>query len=270
MAPYTELPTPTSIRLLYIDANQGPDILCKLSVYSLSNHPTYSALSYTWGSPSPKATAQGINADKCCSITVDGQPFMVTRNLADFLRICRISNRDLTKEPLWIDAVCINQADMGEKTQQVRLMKQIYSQATSVFVWLGDELRNGDAARTLSLLAVVCKMCSQVGDEADCWDSTVPTIKFRTSDGDEVASRGIPWEERRAIMSFLRRTWFSRIWIVQEIVVAKSITVQWGEISFPWELLLEAASAIETTALGDYIKMAEETDNHAGRGCDGK
>jgi len=45
---------------------------------------------------------------------------------------------------LWVDALCINQADPDEKTQQVRRMDKIYSKANHVLVWLGDDYENSE------------------------------------------------------------------------------------------------------------------------------
>ncbi|KAH7304461.1 heterokaryon incompatibility protein-domain-containing protein [Stachybotrys elegans] len=269
MALYDKLPTPTSIRLLRIEAHPGTEVTCTLSVYSLSNQPTYNALSYTWASPSSEAMAQEVNADEFCPITLNGLPTMVTRNLSDFLHCFKSSKQEDKNGLLWIDAVCINQSDVGEKTHQVRLMAQIYRQATTVYVWLGKQLSNESAIDTLSLLAVICEMCSRVDKDVDAWDCASPMLMKRASDGEVLPpSFGIPWGERRKILSFLRRTWFSRIWIVQEVVVAKSVSMLWGDIFIPWDLAVKAASYIETTALGDYIKAAGEIDCHTERGCD--
>lgn len=53
----------------------------------------------------------------------------VTRNLNMALRRLRLNN-----EPrrLWADAVCINQADMGEKSKQIPLMVEIFQGASRV------------------------------------------------------------------------------------------------------------------------------------------
>jgi hypothetical protein len=40
---------------------------------------------------------------------------------------------------MWIDAVCIDQGNNEEKTQQVGIMKEIYRCATQVLIWLGKE-----------------------------------------------------------------------------------------------------------------------------------
>lgn len=51
---------------------------------------------------------------------------------------------------VWVDAICINQADseVQEKEQQILLMKDIYSQAGRVFIWLGKGTKESDEALT--------------------------------------------------------------------------------------------------------------------------
>lgn len=85
----------------------------------------YEALSYTWGSPLPVRTIH-LNSKKFC----------VTPSLHAALQHLR-----RVDEPriLWVDAVCINQFDFAERSQQVGLMRRIYSQASSVCVWLGAQ-----------------------------------------------------------------------------------------------------------------------------------
>jgi hypothetical protein len=120
----------------------------------------FHALSYTWGDLNHKQT-----------IMVNDQPFQVNQNLYDFLdQIWRIADLSThgeevsdksslhdvfrreylsmygeeisvspTTEALhwWIDAICINQDDVDEKSEQVPRMGQLYSSASQVWVWLG-------------------------------------------------------------------------------------------------------------------------------------
>jgi hypothetical protein len=84
----------------------------------------YEALSYCWGDPSDVTP-----------ISINGQPSEVTKGLASALGRLRLPNRGRT---LWADALCINQKDTAERSQQVGLMRRIYELATRVVVWLGD------------------------------------------------------------------------------------------------------------------------------------
>ncbi|PMD66822.1 uncharacterized protein K444DRAFT_580185 [Hyaloscypha bicolor E] len=113
------------IRLLELLAGRWmEDVCCKLQIVSLDDNPTYDALSYVWGDPG--------DTDK---ITVDGCSFQATRNLIGGLRRLR-SSRDAII--LWVDAICIDQANNQEKMQQVGIMADIYMSASSVQIFLGE------------------------------------------------------------------------------------------------------------------------------------
>lgn len=86
--------------------------------------PTWKALSYTWGSPSDKVL-----------ISVNDRPFEVTRNLFSALLRLRYVDRRRT---LWIDAICIDQSNLGERSVQVQQMPLIYQSASGVLIWLGE------------------------------------------------------------------------------------------------------------------------------------
>jgi Heterokaryon incompatibility protein (HET) len=96
-------------------------------------------LSYTWRDPHPVLTQQrGLNWDESPEnvILCDGPRLAITRNLSDALHQFRQIG---ILRPLWIDAVCINQADLDERGIQVAVMGAIFSNAEEVLVWLGAE-----------------------------------------------------------------------------------------------------------------------------------
>lgn len=68
---------------------------------------------------------------------------MVTENLEIALRHLRLPDKALT---LWVDALCIDQSDEMEKTEQVQQMREIYSRATLVLAWLGPAAGYSDIA----------------------------------------------------------------------------------------------------------------------------
>lgn len=133
------------IRLLTLRRGEWQDdIDCGLHVVSLDENPKYEALSYTWGSGSSTKP-----------IFVNSNEVRVTVNLEAALRHIRSANRSHT---LWIDALCINQDDVAEKTHQVALMGEMYKGCTSCYAWLGcpDEYFEG---RQRSPDELVLKMC---------------------------------------------------------------------------------------------------------------
>jgi Heterokaryon incompatibility protein (HET) len=120
-------PSKAEIRLLILHPGSiAVPITCHLTVVSLRQRDLdYEALSYCWGDPSDSET-----------ITLQDRPFPIRSNL--FRALCRL--RQAVKEPrtLWVDAVCINQTDIAEREQQVKLMGEIYSRTSNCIIWLGE------------------------------------------------------------------------------------------------------------------------------------
>ncbi|CAG9939676.1 unnamed protein product [Clonostachys rosea f. rosea IK726] len=117
------------IRLLTILSTE-PEISCLLEVADLGDAKKFNALSYVWGDPAVTDT-----------ILVNGHKIQVTTNLVSALqcapRHLRESKHAMSLK-LWVDAICINQEDINEKSHQVSLMKDIYSQSGVVLCWLGS------------------------------------------------------------------------------------------------------------------------------------
>jgi Heterokaryon incompatibility protein (HET) len=121
-----------SIRVLDIqreddDSDDTPGILHgNLRVVNLIDKPAFTALSYVWGIyRSPPHT---INVN-CSSVPITPNCWLALRRL----------RRNFAPLTIWVDSICINQDDKREKETQIPLMDDIYSSATSVYIWLGDE-----------------------------------------------------------------------------------------------------------------------------------
>lgn len=98
----------------------------------LGNHlrlPAYLAVSYVWGT--------GPSLLRSHEVIVDEQRLPITANI----HACLLSYRGLTPNSIryWIDAICINQEDIHEKSAQVPLMRDIFHLAIGVPIWLGEE-----------------------------------------------------------------------------------------------------------------------------------
>ncbi|PVH71318.1 HET-domain-containing protein, partial [Cadophora sp. DSE1049] len=118
-------PLKTEIRLVTVLPGMWEDrIQCEISVASLKANPEYEALSYSWGNPELKEP-----------IWVGDKQIGVTSNCLKALRRFRSREQPVT---LWIDAICINQSDDGEKSWQVKLMGEIYEKTERVLIWLGE------------------------------------------------------------------------------------------------------------------------------------
>lgn len=186
---------PDHIRLLCIEAgfNDAP-ICCRLLNTSLQASPPYEALSYTWGSLEQKST-----------ITCGGFPIFVTGHLYDALRYLRKPDQERI---MWIDAVCINQRDDKERTEQVGIMRQIYTKAWHVVIWLGRETLEDKEA--FSLLSQFEDIFAEHG-----------VIEIGP---EHIQILGLPTIESSkwiALVKLFQRPWFERIWVVQEAAVCK-------------------------------------------------
>lgn len=126
-------PSTEKIRLLTLQHGTVDDQpRCDIEVVSLKSDPKYTALSYVWGNENDRE-----------DILIQGSKFSVTANLALALRYLQCID-GLSK--LWIDAICINQADASEKGQQVSIMADIYSKAHTTYIWLGGPRDHCDEA----------------------------------------------------------------------------------------------------------------------------
>ncbi|KAL2672588.1 hypothetical protein Neosp_013301 [[Neocosmospora] mangrovei] len=138
--PYKPLDTGKSeIRMLKLPAKPSNNF--ELIIVSLDDDPEYAALSYLWGDPQEREI-----------ITVQGHEVGVTKSLATALsRLCQ-GQSSLQTDYLWADAICIDQANLSERSQQVQLMGRIYSSALVVYSWVGPS-DHSLAFETLTTLA---------------------------------------------------------------------------------------------------------------------
>lgn len=119
------LQNPRSIRVMELHpGTRSSTICCHLTEVSLDDKPQYHALSYVWG-----------DAEDRCAIECEGCRLLVTHNCFAALHELRDNDKH---ETLWIDSVCIDQTSSAERSQQVALMGEIYTNARTVAAWLGE------------------------------------------------------------------------------------------------------------------------------------
>lgn len=196
------------IRLLVIDSRLPEQcICCSLRTVSLNNTPKYTALSYAWG-----------DARITVPIAINGVSVHVTTNLESALRHNQKSTSD---QVFWVDAVCIHQADIVERNAQVSMMGAIYSQATSVLVWLGEsDLASDEIAKTISEISMSL-------------DDTHPTKKAEL---DALKAQRV----LLAMRAIAKRPWFKRVWVIQECLLAREDPIfQCGPTLIPWGSFFE-------------------------------
>lgn len=138
--PLSALEAPGRFRLVDIHpGDREAPLRCSISESPLIDCPSYEALSYAWGGNHAEAGKP--------SMILNEQPFPVTLELEKALRRLR---RPDAKRTMWVDWICINQADMAERSAQVALMRDIYRGAERVIAWIGEE--SEDSGRAMAFL----------------------------------------------------------------------------------------------------------------------
>lgn len=159
----------TKQRTLYEYSHIAPGDICLLQLcgaqrstdplhcsirYWTSDSPycDYDALSYTWGEPvfDRFLIIDFDERDPSVAQSRHGVEITITANLDAALRRIRM---DIPNKRLWVDAVCVNQLDISERTDQVQIMGKIYSEAKWVIVWTGLDYVDRRGARALDILA---------------------------------------------------------------------------------------------------------------------
>jgi Heterokaryon incompatibility protein (HET) len=217
---YSTLPE-GHVRLLSIDPNQDPPS-GHLTVVALKDAPKFNALSYAWGEP-------GTTLDFSCS----GDVLRVHENLADFLRL---ASARYYHQPIWIDAVCINQNDDMEKNHQIPLMRRIYCMASQVLVWLGTNSEQGDEAFAYIPTIAVAYEVGNVMSHANKLSLELCLSLIQLP----------PWTSPiwLNIGEIFTRSWFRRLWVMQEVYQSPNIKILCGSGIIEWRELLSLLGAI--------------------------
>lgn len=185
------------------------------STRSLARKPTLN------GSVNDPSTLRGF-------VTLGESKFVVRENLELALHHLRQKDRD---RKLWIDAVCIDQRNKKERGHQAARMSKIFQYAKTVCVWLGPAAEHSDdAVEFVKRLWHLKKSMTDARTTADCeWRLFKETF----------LSYGYPqaqeFTQLRALGFLMKRAWFYRRWVVQEVAFAVDIVVQCGHAVVGWK-----------------------------------
>ena len=205
--------------LKILPANHSDDpIVVKIKHRSLaSEHTRFDTLSYTWGAINPQHQI-------CVN---DGQGHLAIReNCWSFLKHWRKIALDLDWW-IWIDAICINQADDNEKAEQVRQMKEIFTRARRVLVWLGR------VSEDTALPDLFDKHASSLMPHPARWDASSKDHKTYKESLNKFHDLCFPSHIRfwsveqtnqavRQLRHILISEYWTRLWIIQEAALAKT------------------------------------------------
>ncbi|KAG4032400.1 hypothetical protein MFRU_007g03030 [Monilinia fructicola] len=192
---------PTAIRIFVLNRGSGNDLIeSSISHTRLRNHSRsvkYEALSYEWKEASVD--------DRI--ISVNNCRFQIRKNLYDALIQLRLADKD---RYMWIDALCINQKNHFERNRQVHMMQSIYKKAQRVILWLGPAKDDSDLA--IEILELM--KATHMGERrmVEC----------------QTRSRKA-W--RAALLAFCQRSYWHRVWIMQEICLGQEYFVHCGSKS---------------------------------------
>ena len=239
------------IRLIRLfPSKRDESIKCELSTHDLKVEcPSYEALSYCWG-----------NANEKVNITCNDACLQVTTNLAAALKSLRHPE---WIRILWIDAICINQNNVEERTQQVSIMRDIYQHARQTVIWLGDAKSDSgsaiDACERL-LVAIFDRDAGRsfAADFNEQRRRNPFDIRPALSKGFTMPKR----DEVIAISRLLKRSWFERVWVIQEVGSASTVSMICGDKQIDFDVFwLALIAAFPTTeywreiAEGDILQL---------------
>ncbi|KAL2682505.1 hypothetical protein Neosp_006957 [[Neocosmospora] mangrovei] len=213
-------------------------------VHLLPDHPPpYLALSYTWGS-----------THRHGRIFVNGASLDVTESLQVALTHLRRQDGPLI---LWIDALCIDQTDEVEKTEQVGQMQEIYSKATSVITWLGPATESSDMAMRwiehygslASNIGIGTKPELQLLSLLQTLDTSPESLPRSDLEGflRSICSQLSQESVVLALSALFGRPYWSRVWVVQELAYGRSVRFVCGNMTTSEEHLHQALRLLRNT-----------------------
>lgn len=212
------------VQLLEVEA--GRPIQCKLVHRPLDRDTQYQALSYVWGNSGVKE-----------SIDCNGRRLEVTANLhAALIQLCAF-NEIRENSLVWIDAICIDQGNITEKTAQIKMMREIYAQASYTIIWLGE--RFGPSGDDLVEGAQLMKKIYVAIAEEESTEKQIEIAhQLINGDGED------PFQNSLEIWKVLMRDWFGRIWVVQEFVASSACLVYIGQIIVSPGIIFQVANIL--------------------------
>lgn len=200
---------PGEIRLIALYPGSYDQTLhCKLIHRFQDGSLNYEALSYEWRVPDQPEDAPKIwisdHPEFYVAVPVRSNLFAALREIRD---------RKFVRH-LWIDAISINQDNVEERNEQVKIMNHIYRGASKVLVWVGE-----------------------AADESD------PLFDALNQSSTGTLPQKIRYDQR-PFLAFCLRTYWTRVWVIQEIYSALQVEIYCGSKRLEWSRLRQAFDAI--------------------------
>lgn len=231
-----DVSSPGQIRLLKLLLGRGATpITCEIFHTSIADPlqlPEYEAVSYTWGKNPPS-----------CFIHIDGHMYPVRENLCWTLYYLRL---DAGPRPrvLWIDALCIDQTSDTERNHQVAQMGNIYRSANKVVASLGNPTQDS------SLAFDILRRRAQQLRNAQFLNVDQMTDGFDTRDVE-------------ALVQLCGREYWVRLWIIQEVVLARDVEIHCGPEHCLWDTFRMVVTSVAILHSSAAYRVVQARQNHA-------
>ncbi|KAF5009248.1 hypothetical protein FDECE_4541 [Fusarium decemcellulare] len=201
-----------------------------LEVYKNERCPEYETTSYTWA---------GEDGDgSCCKPIFIGQYWDVLLHTRNCWSMLRLMWPVKGLRMIWVDAICINQKDVEERDAQVSKMSQIYAECRGAYVYLGPDI----ATPTLGQYPLRRQL--------QLFNSQAPETDYVSDD-------------KLNLGRLLQRRYFSRIWVIQELILSRHVAFQVGDIEF-W-MNSTTMGSISSHASLDWAKTGAPWLEHLGQ-----
>lgn len=196
------------------------DVSIETVSFGPRDRPGFEALSYTWGPEGDHGSVHVVGTSGSIS---------VRQNLLEALYSLRLPNQPRC---LWIDAICIDQNNLAERSEQVNVMARMYARAARVIAWIGTE----SATSVLALRSM-----NTIGQHtlADWGQPEVYYIGRREDRKHRLTGKPLldmKPKEISAMLELLSRSYFSRLWVYQEVHLgADHAVLVCGQSTIPWD-----------------------------------
>ena len=188
---------------------------CQIEHFPFAQAPSYTALSYTWENPIPGRMNRLVSRKLIRAIKT---ALRIGDNLTSALQYFR---RYHPLEYMWVDAICIDQANLAERGLQILRMARIYGAAQRIIVWLGPEY--GDSSLALDFIRSLAEKYANLETEV----GRLPLIRRYSLDTTHAKAS-------EALHHLTSRTWWTRMWILQEMVVSRKVDLVCGDSLISW------------------------------------
>ncbi|KAJ2893344.1 Heterokaryon incompatibility protein 6 like [Zalerion maritima] len=248
---YGSLEGDSTIRLLEMSpATTDSKLFGKLIHAQFDNEVTrYNCLSYAWGDPNFTEKIW-LGANQFIPITNSLHLTLTNIGSTTDWSFTAVEDPKDAKIPIWVDAICINQEDIDEQSQQVRMMYSIYARAQFVFMHLGHG-QDGDER--------IREICATIGRGFQAYDQD--TAGRLNPEPIECGTYGLPPEdapEWKILRRVAQLPYFTRVWVIQEVVAAKRHVAFLGSTAFDIGLLVFASLNVWRHQLPVFFREANK------------